>query len=841
MVAPNEESVEYNLLLNAKEALAELQRFNKAAIEAGGAVDSLQKRIINFEQVVAKEAQKAGVAFEEQLAAFERLDAKLKSSKKGGVLGNTGGVNPFEATQAQHDKLADVDNAYLENLAKKRKEQEDLVRLNQEILKASQGGAIPTQEEYNKAVNDGAKAQQELAEKVKKAGENAKKGAEEATFATRAWNIAVGMLIHQGINLLITSIQTMVTTAIEGLKSLEVSVYNVANAERAMSQSGIDVTFKDLESVVDRLSTKFEGLFSKVQLQDVVADIAIATKELGLDAAQIEKIAASAAALQLRNPGKTVQEVNQQLLTAILSGQTKGIRSLGVAASEAAIQQQALAMGLIKVGETANAQQKSLATLELVYKATAGDAKNLEQYQNTLTGVQQELKASWQDLLSEIAKTYAPEIIQGFKLLVNILQLTLVVFKALEPAIQKVVTLMASLVAATKGLGGLNPLSALQKFVKQFADAKKGYEDYFASFKDSPDTPTGMKGIDAEATSEKTKMLKEQEDKLTEIFKDARDKREDIDRNYNEKLADIALNYQQKLEDIARTTAQKTADAQRDYAGKVADINRDTEQKKVEAQQEAHKKAIDAEKQYQDELKKLREKYLMDLEEALHERDARQILRLMRQYEIDKNNAKKQKENEQKQAKDELSEKLKQIEVDRKLKLEAAQRDLADKLRDIQLAAARERQEANINRQRQLNDARIAHQRALEEQRIYLQRKLRDLADALAKEYNMTATGLSAMNGLFSAAAASTIGSTANASSPSSINAGTYQPPTASSTWASMGMYTSGGMAEGGTFLATRPQTIAVAENRPEVITATPLGKPGRCLLYTSPSPRDCS
>ena len=776
MVAPNDETVEYNLLLNAKQALASLKEFNSAVQNSGDTLEALQIRANNLSKVIQMSAEKAGVSFEHMQAQIEKLNESIGG---GSLLGREAG--------------------------------------------------IVQQKEHNEAVIDGAKAQQELADKTKKAGDNAKKGAEEATYATRAWNIAVGMLIHQGINLLITSIQTMVTTAIEGLKSLEVSVYNVANAERAMSQSGIDVTFKDLESVVDRLSTKFKGLFSKVQLQDVVADIAIATKELGLDAAQIEKIAASAAALQLRNPGKTVQEVNQQLLTAILSGQTKGIRSLGVAASEAAIQQQALAMGLIKVGETANAQQKSLATLELVYKATAGDAKNLEQYQNTLTGVQQELKASWQDLLSEIAKTYAPEIIQGFKLLVNILQLTLVVFKALEPAIQKVVTLMASLVAATKGLGGLNPLSALQKFIKQFADAKKGYEDYFASFNNSPDTPTGMKGIDPEATAKKTEMLKEQEDKLTEIFKDARDKREDIDRNYNEKLVDIALNYQQKLEDIARTTAQKTADAQRDYAGKVADINRDTEQKKVEAQQEAHKKAIDAEKQYQDELKKLREKYLMDLEEALHERDARQILRLMRQYEIDKNNAKKQKENEQKQAKDELSEKLKQIEIDRKLKLEAAQRDLADKLRDIQLAAARERQEANINRQRQLNDARIAHQRALEEQRIYLQRKLRDLADALAKEYNMTATGLSAMNGLFNAFS----GSVANASSPANINAGTYVPSsnaqsTVSSTWANAGMYGTGGMAEGGTFLATRPQTINVGENRPEVITATPLGKPGR-------------
>ena len=42
-----------------------------------------------------------------------------------------------------------------------------------------------------------------------------------------------------------------------------------------------------------------------------------------------------------------------------------------------------------------------------------------------------------------------------------------------------------------------------------------------------------------------------------------------------------------------------------------------------------------------------------------------------------------------------------------------------------------------------------------------------------------------------------------------------------------MGIPFPGGLAEGGSFLATTPRTIKVAENRPELITATPLGRPG--------------
>jgi len=56
----------------------------------------------------------------------------------------------------------------------------------------------------------------------------------------------------------------------------------------------------------------------------------------------------------------------------------------------------------------------------------------------------------------------------------------------------------------------------------------------------------------------------------------------------------------------------------------------------------------------------------------------------------------------------------------------------------------------------------------------------------------------------------------------------TGSTPTVSPSWAQAGSFGTGGLAEGGTFLATRPATINVAENRPEVITAAPLGKPGQ-------------
>jgi hypothetical protein len=128
-----------------------------------------------------------------------------------------------------------------------------------------------------------------------------------------------------------------------------------------------------------------------------------------------------------------------------------------------------------------------------------------------------------------------------------------------------------------------------------------------------------------------------------------------------------------------------------------------------------------------------------------------------------------------------------------------------------------------------LEDARLAHNRALAEQREFLQRKLRDLASAIANEYNLTAAGAQAIAQLLNAyfGAGGVASSIFNGLQAALSSATSGAAPLISPTWAQGGLFGTGGLAEGGTFLATRPQTINVAENRPELITATPLGRAG--------------
>ena len=866
-MANPDENVEFNLLLNAKEALAELQRFNKAAIDATGKVESLEARIRNFEQVVAAEARKAGVAFEQQLAAFERLDNKLKSSKKGGVVGSATGVDVFEETKIIHDRNVALEES--QQIAKQAFVQENETR-NQEINSLTK---------QTQAYQDTGHASQEAGAKAEEAGKKGESGANRASLATRAWSIALGILIHQGINLVIQAFQSMFTMALTGLREMESATYNLINAEKRLSEQGIAITPKDLDSYIQKIQ-KLDPMLSKIQATELVSSTAIkVAPALGLTGAQIDSISQSVAVLSVRNKGlgKSFEQVQSSVEDALLSGRiSKGINDLGLKLNDQIVKENAVRMGLVattKAYDDLDGKQKThIATLSIINELeqnTTQERGRLPEYFETVDGKIAIFQARLQDLFTQLGTAFAPTIKRVLDFFIDGLQKAIIWIQNNQDALLVFADILGNIIvlvlkltgvilkfgtglslAFAKGVEGAQKLIDKIPYLKQVAEllGSKG----IASAPDTPtgankefgDAPTGAnKEFSDTPAPDNSKLIeaeKKTEDELNKIFQENRDKRIDIDQKYQEKLQDIALNNQQKLEDIATKEGQQVQDAYTNYNQKIEDIEISSKQKVVDAKQESHKKEIDAERKHQEELKNLREKYLMDLEDALHARDARQILKLMQQYQIDKAKADNSLKVEQQKIQEETKLKLKQIEQDKKIAEAAAKRDLQRKLADIALAASRERQAQAINYQRQLNDAQIAHNRQLQEQQLYLQRKLRDLAAAIQAEYNLTAAGMAAINNLIGSYAgvgtgtgttststtapanpASTNVSTSsvgspigNASAPSSINGGLYVPP-------------GGGLAEGGSFLATTPTRINVAENRPELITATPLGRPG--------------
>lgn len=792
MVAPSgdSEQVRYDILIEAKQAITAMRDMLKYTND-----NSI--KMLEFTNQVIADSKRWGVSWQQALAVYKELNAELAKSKKGTLFGQTGGQDLFGQSEQ-----------YLQSL-------QDANRLTNEL------------------------------------GESGENAGRKIGLGMHFARIALGAVVAMIVFNVIQAFQNMFRMAIQGLRELETAMYNLANAEKTLSEQGININPQDFDAMIAKLQ-KLDPLLSKIQATELVSSLSTkVAPAVGLTKDEIEQLAQSIAVLSIRNKGlgKSFEEVESQVENAFLSGKVStGINQLGIKISDQIVKDEALRLGLVATADEFDnltgkmeANIKARAMVSLLTANTNKDLAHLPDYFKTADAAFGIFQARLQDLQTLLGEKFGPLIRGVFLDLADILSRLIDYVEKNKESFDAFVSLLTILV---RGVGVLTEaflelgfaIATAGKYLFALLSKVPGMKfimDSVIGRGQKTDTPTS--GTSDFASSEETqnqeKILKAQQDyqkKLQDIMKDSADKKLDIERDYQRKLFDINRDYNYKLEDIARKTAQKREDALRDYNQKVEDINRDADQAIADARDEAHKKEIDKEQEYQNRLRELKEKFLFDLEDALRERDARQVLRLIRQYNMDKKNLEERHRLDQEQAKKDLKDKIADIERERALKLEAAKREYEEKLREIQIGEQRELAEARLWRQRQLEDARLWHQRQLQEQQQYLQRKLRDLADALRAEYNLTNQGMQAINGLLAAGYNLPAGYTpinANGAITGGSSNGAFA--SFSDTFNQLTGGQGYGFAEGGSLIATRPTRAVFGENGPERVDVTPLGKPG--------------
>ena len=264
--------------------------------------------------------------------------------------------------------------------------------------------------------------------------------------------------------------------------------------------------------------------------------------------------------------------------------------------------------------------------------------------------------------------------------------------------IQSVITGLKPLIAGKNGwlanrlrsaLEGLENMSAIVR-VKAGETPTQGL----------PDTPTGD-AKDAEGASAD---LQELDDKLKEIIQDAEEARDKLDLLKDQKEIDLNIKVEQKKDDIDLEYRRKAEDAARDLAKKIEDINRDARQRAEEAKQKAREDELQKELELAQKLKELRQQFLNDLEDALHARDARQVLRLIRDYNNEKQKILDKNALDEQLSKLKLKNELENIEAERKAKIASAQLEYKQKLEDLAIAKKRELEELAIWKQREFEE-----------------------------------------------------------------------------------------------------------------------------------------
>jgi hypothetical protein len=300
-------------------------------------------------------------------------------------------------------------------------------------------------------------------------------------------------------------------------------------------------------------------------------------------------------------------------------------------------------------------------------------------------------------------------------------------------------------------------------------------------------------------------------------------------------LQDIAIDLGRKMQDITTEYASKRADVERDYANKIGDINRDTQskiadinRKAQESKAKAHADQLEKEREFQNKLKEMREDFLMDLDDALHARDARAILKLIKQYELEKLQAERKHGLDQTNSKKDEQLRQQSYAAERKEAEEEGRAKLADAQRDYALKMAK----LKADEEAEVVAAVLAANRKTEDTLKANEDRLKILAADLVSQFNLTKAGLDLILALYQmyygdggfisqvmAGMQSTLaGQQAPISVQSTIRSGNSSGRQGSQV---------GHMAEGGTIIANRPTTVTFGERGMESASFTPIGRTG--------------
>lgn len=650
-------------------------------------------------------------------------------------------------------------------------------------------------------------------------------------------NTIEGTLTAIGIFQFLQAIITVTTKVIDSITQLEQAFYKLAIAEKAISQAGVDITPRQLADIAKSVTDTYATI-SKIDSLKMISNLAVLTKDLKLTTEEYKKLA-MAIPLVAQQAGVSIEDATNQVING-LTKNGKGWADLGITVNAEILRQGAVKDGLVATAEAYDnltaEQQQTIKTRELINILDRNTNVNLGEqakYMETVSGKLGILNKLWETLTTTGGETFSIAIKTGLDIAINGMKgLVSILLIAREAYI----IFFASLA------GGWFTLNELVrghiKTLKEFQEVSKN--NFINSERQmraavipqlGEDTPTGTPEV---VDNSKHEDILGATKKFNDEILQAQIK-------FSQDMQDVEIDLGRKMVDITAEYAKKRADAEKDYTNKVFDINasyRDKissiKQKESEASQKNRDDELKRERAFQEKMQEMRERFLMNLDDALHARDARQILRLIKNYNLEKLQAERQHtldaqnaqlDNKREQSK--FAQERKDAENERKAKLAEAQRDYNDKVAKLKADEDAEVQAAVLAANRKIQD--------LEKNNAD---RLAIIASNLVSEFNLTAKGLSAIASLYHqyyadisgvyAAMQAMMAGTGLATGKANGNevrnsSGTTSPSKQPSNT------TNKRFAEGGSMLANQPTNVTFGDGGElELATFTPIGRNGK-------------
>jgi hypothetical protein len=701
-------------------------------------------------------------------------------------------------------------------------------------------------------------------DKVATKTENMGKKAGNAAQGFNVLRSAMGFITAMGMSAIIGAIAAMFKKATDSIMQLEKAVMNLAIAEKALSRAGVEIVPEDFEDIAK--AVRATGIsISEIDLTNLIANTAAGTRDLKLSVTQLKNLSVAVAAIAYAN-GKTVEEVQNTIQTSLTTS-GRGLKPLDIPVDAAMIKEKAIEAQLVKNAEAYDkltaAQKQKIETDALLLIIDDNANQILAESDillGSVTSTTKQVSTAWENFttsLGEVLKFplvgFGTALILYLQVWSNGLVMLGIGFGEFMGAIVGGISVIDEFTkgniksiedmsaAYTKASDEMKTTIFSGMFPGGVPDLKFGTNEtglmsintgeLYKKYKKSTDTPTSPQTGSPEGISpEDTAKMQEAFDKFAQDLVESQIK-------LAQDLKDTEIELGRDLVDIDTEYNRKRIDVQKDYEDKVRDINQsynedivDIKQKQAEDEQKRKNDDLKREQEYQNKLLEMRENYLMSLDDALHSRDARQVLKLMHQYELDKLQAARRHDLDNQQAaadeklrRQEIANEIKKAQNKREMALKEAQQERDDKLAQMVIDEKREIEDARLKAKRKNDDLRKANSdRAalMAAQLAWEQKYTGEWMTRMLRLYGQYYTNIAQVyRNLRAMESAGALAQGGAATLPTGISTTQNDPRRGRS---------AGRAAEGGIFSASSPTTLRFGEAGAEVASVMPLNRIGK-------------
>jgi len=612
--------------------------------------------------------------------------------------------------------------------------------------------------------------------------------------------------------------------AAEAGAELSRSLLDIQVSARALQRSGLETTVGEWVDLADELDKTFTQ-FGRTDINKGVAQLLDLGRAANLSSEEILRMADAVAILATKE-GLAFYDAVDKLSQPIGTGRTHALRDLVETMKETSVAQEAIRRGFAETEDDVDEYVRAITALAIMEERVVQVGEDSLLIQQALSGQYKETTEDILDAKAAIGEQLLPIVIKLQTVWAGVLGGLELVILAIQQAMAiifaSVTTTMALLIAPIvkfrELITGEFDLATFRAevFGEAFADAVQFINPgLFNDLAAGVDEVSGALEDGIEPIEDYAEAIEDLMIDLREAMIDVQEDKAKENRKFQQDMIEDEIKFQNDLKQLYDKLQFDIAKVNRTYNDDLEDAN-----------EEYRNKEIKAEEDFQEKLRKLREKFLFDLEEALHERDARQILRLIRQFNMRKAQLGREKTQEQQ----ENQRRLAQDRRDAK-----DRRD--ERIRELQLGYERRRavmlEEYELEKELRKTD----HENRLEEITIRGNERNQEILRKFQDQYDITVEMAAAIRdalmrefgpgGNVDAIYSYLISLMQAAVQAAQIGAGIARSIPAPSFGRTESQQTVYPFAEGGTLVAKRPTLAMFGEAGPEVAKFAPLNRPG--------------